>query len=119
MKKRAVAFGDIRQHPFDRDVGDRVRRRRGSRLHQEARRRVVRGDLAGHRAGHDQRRVNLAGGDDLIDFGLGLAEDADSVPRRFEGAFGRLLIGGRLFHLPFGNAVGSVKVPGARQFLAR
>ena len=32
--------GDIRQHPFDRDIRDRIGRRRISRLHQEPGRRV-------------------------------------------------------------------------------
>jgi hypothetical protein len=104
MKKRAVAFGDIRQHPFDRDVGDRVRRRRVSRLHQKSRLRVHDVIWPDTGTGHDQGGINLARGDDLIDFSVGLAEDADSIPRGFESALRRLFIGGRLLQLPFGNS---------------
>ena len=40
VKKRAVAFDDIGQHPFDGNIRDRVRRGRIAGLHQKPGRRV-------------------------------------------------------------------------------
>ena len=114
MEKRAVAFRDIGHHPFGRQIGNRVRRRRVARLHQKPRLRVAGCNPPGDRAGHHQRGVNLARGDDAIDFGLRLAKYADGIPGRFEGAFRRLLIGSRLLDLAFGNSVGPIQVFGAR-----
>ena len=87
------------------DVRHRVRRRQVSRLHQQSRLRVLRGDFAGNGTAHDQGGIDLARGDHLIDFGIRLAEDADGIARGFESAFRGLFVGGRLFLLALGNSV--------------
>ena len=92
-KRRAVGFGDIGQHPHRVDVGDRIRRRRVARLHEQARRGVARRDPAGDRAWHDQRRIGDALGNDAVDLGIGLAEQPHRIARRAQIAFGGLLVG--------------------------
>ena len=92
-KRRTVGLGDVRQHPHDVDVGDGIGSRRVARLHEQPRRRIARRDAAGDRARHDQRRVGAAIGDDAVDVGIGLAEQAHRVARRAQIAFGGLLIG--------------------------
>ena len=77
----------------------RVGRRRVAGLHEQPRRGVARGDPAGDRARHDQRRIGPALGDDAVDLGVGLAEDAHRVARRAQIAFGGLLVGGRLLEV--------------------
>ena len=93
------ALGDVGQHPHGVDIGDGKRRRRVARLHEQARRRVARRDAPGDRAWHDQRRIGHALGDDAVDLGVGLAEEAHRVARRPQIAFGGLLVGGRLVEL--------------------
>src|SRR5271169_772614 len=92
VKIRTLAFRSVRQHPFERDVGDRVRRWRIPWLHQESRLSVLRCDLAGNWTAHDQRGIDLARSDHLIDFGVGLPKDEDRVPCGFQGALSSLFI---------------------------
>ena len=114
MKKRELTFADIRQHPFDRHVGDRVRRRRISWLNEKSGLRVFVCDFAGYWTAHDQGGIGLAQGDHLIDFGVGLAKDEHSIPRGFQSALCGLLIRSRLLFLALGN---SAKTLDPRQFL--
>ena len=76
-----------------------VRSRRIARLHEQSRRCVARRYPAVDRARYDKRRVGLAIGDDAIDFGVGLAEDAHRVAPGAQITFGGLLVGNRLFQI--------------------
>ena len=103
------ALGDIRQHPHGVDVGDRVGRRRVAGLHEQPGRRVARRDPAGDRARHDQRRVGAAVGDDLVDLGIGLAEEAHRIARGPQLAFGGLLVGDRLLEIVLRHRLASYR----------
>ena len=115
VKKRDVTLDDIRQHPFHRDIRDGVRCCPVPRLHQQPRRRVERGDLAGNGTTDDECRVDLARGDHLINLSVGLAEDANGIPCGLESAICCLLIGNCLFQLFLRNTnVRRIKVLGTR-----
>ena len=60
VKKRELTFADIRQHPFDRHVGDRVRRRWISRLNEKSGLRILVCDFAGYWTAYDQGGIGLA-----------------------------------------------------------
>ena len=70
-----------------------------TRLHEQARGRTARCDPAVDRARHDQGRIGHASGNDAIDLGVGLAEDAHRVAARAQIAFGGLLVRNRLFQI--------------------
>ena len=53
----------------------------------------------GDRARHDQDRVGHALGDNAVDFGVGFSEQAHRIPPGPHIAFGRLLVGDRLFQI--------------------
>ena len=72
-------------------------------------------DPAVDRARHDQGRVGHAIGDDAIDLGVGLAEDAHRVARRAQIAFGGLLVGNRLFQIFLRYGERLVELAKARQ----
>ena len=95
-----------------------IRRRRVARLHQQTGRRIARGDPAGDRARHDERRVGDAIGDDAVDVGVGLAEQAHRVTRRAQIALGGLLVRGRLLHVVLRHRACRVETAQAVQILA-
>ena len=77
--------------------------------------RTARHDPSGDRARDQQNGIDLALRDDLVDLGIGLAEDPNRVPCRLEIAFRGLLIRGRLIDVFLRAAAGLQKLGGARQ----
>ena len=68
-------------------------------MHEQPRCRIAGGHSAGDGARNDQDRIGLALGNNAIDLGVGLAEQAHRVARRPQRAFGGLLVRGRLLHV--------------------
>ena len=112
-KSRAVRLRHVRQHPHGVDVGHRIGRGRAARLHKQPRCRIARRDPAGDRARHDQGRVGHALGDDGIDLGVGLAENAYRVAPRPQVAFGGLLVGDRLLQIFLRHCPRRIELRGA------
>ena len=100
-----VLLRHIGQHPHGRGVGDDIDGRRIAGLHEQAWRGVPGRDQPGDRRWHDERRVDLAVRDDLVDLGIGLAEHFDRRARRPVGAFGGLLVGNRLLVILLGGGI--------------
>ena len=118
-KSRAVGLGNVRQHPHRIDIGDRIGSGRAAGLHQQSRRRIAGDDSAGDRAGDDEGRIGDAFSDDIVDIGIGLAEDAHRVARRSQIAFGRLLVGGGLLHVVLGNRPRRIEIAKTSQIACR
>jgi hypothetical protein len=54
-----------------------------------------------------------------IDLGIGLAKNADRVPRRPQCPFSGLLVGGGLFHIVLRHGARFVEFPQTRQIASR
>src|SRR6202048_1442078 len=111
----SVRFNDIRDHPHCGQVGDCIRSGSDTRLSEQPGGGVAGDDSSGDRARYNKRGIDFAFGEDLFDFSIGLAKDANGISCGLEVAFGSLLVRRRLIEILLGASASLDELRGTRK----